>query len=124
MFRYRSETLRSADSTPRPNVCSLDPDPASPPTIAASSADGQPHPCKNHRPSGGRCDVVQLAPVGERGAEAGDRISVLRVAGQAAGFDADHDWLIKRAAIGLNGAASRLGAIGDVRDKRSGSLPQ
>ena len=34
-------------------------------------------------------DVVQLAPVGDREAEPGDRIAELRFAGQAAGFDAD-----------------------------------
>jgi len=87
------------------------------PTIAASSADSQPHPWKNHRPPGEGCrgDVVQLAPVGEREVEPGDRIAKLRVAGQAAGFDADHDCLIKRAASGLDGVPSRFGAIGDMR---------
>ena len=49
------------------------------PTIAASSADSQPHPWKNHRPPGEGCrgDVVQLAPVGEREVEPGDRIAEL-----------------------------------------------
>src|SRR5207302_10759052 len=35
--------------------------------------------------------------------------------GQTAGFDADHDCLIKRAARGLDGVPSRFGAIGDMR---------
>jgi hypothetical protein len=60
-------------------------------------------------------DVVQLLPVGEREVEPGNRIAVLRVAGQAADFDADHDCLIKRAANGLDDVPSRFGAIGEMR---------
>ena len=69
-------------------------------------------------------DVVQLAPVGEREVEPGDRIAELRVAGQAAGFDADHDCLIKRAATGLDGVPRRFGAFGAIRTERSARFPQ
>src|SRR5271167_4254376 len=42
-------------------------------------------------------------------------LETLRVAGQATGFDADHDCLIKGAASGPDGVPSRFGAIGDMR---------
>src|ERR1700730_17792976 len=83
-----------------------------------STVGGQPAPSLEEPPAARRAvqgDVVQLAPVGERKVEPGDRIAELRVAGQAAGFDADHDCLIKRAASGLDGVPSRFGAIGDMR---------
>jgi hypothetical protein len=51
--------------------------------VGRRSAHSRPHPWKNHRPPGERCKatVVQLALVGEREVEPGNRIEELRVAG-------------------------------------------
>jgi hypothetical protein len=65
-----------------------------------STVGGQPAPSLEEPPAARRAvqgDVVQLALVGAREVKPGDRIAEMRVAGQAAGFDADHDCLIKRA---------------------------
>ena len=75
------------------------------PTIAASSADSHPHPWKNHRPPSERCRATLFNSRPSASARLSQATS-----GQAAGFDADHDSLIKTAASGLDGVPA-----GDMR---------